>query len=94
MVPGAHTGLGRVPIPTSQLEEVPDSWGSGWSTHCGLPSVVRKTNRHPKKQENTAHHEEKYESIKTNPQLTQMSELADEHVQNHCSCIPRIQKVN
>lgn len=31
-VPGAHKGLGTVPVPTSQLGEAQDSWGSGWST--------------------------------------------------------------
>ena len=31
-VPGAHKGLGTVPVPTSQLGAAQDSWGSGWST--------------------------------------------------------------
>lgn len=77
----------------SQLGKAPDSWGSGWSTHYGLRSVVRKTNRHPKKWEDTVYHEEENQSIETNPELTQMSKLTDKHIKSYYSSVAHVQKV-
>ena len=92
-IKGHSTWCIHRPVPTSQLGKAPDSWGTGWSTHCGLRSVVRKTNRHPKKWENAAYHEEENQSIETNPELTQMSKLTDKHIKSYYSSVAHVQKV-
>lgn len=58
-----------------------------------MSGVQSEILRHTKKQENTFCNKEVNQSIKTDPELTQVLELADRTLNSYCNCAPYVQKI-